>query len=102
MSASRQLESLSFSLPLPLSSRQPFSINEYGISFRPRRYGQGITNFLRGNHLGVSTLGVLQEDFLNSRFLVEVTQGLDAVHDPLVGVFVDRHGHKLRLADTDD
>ena len=57
---------------------------------------------MRGNHLGISSLGILQEDLLDSRLLAEVTQGLDAVHDPLVGVFVDGHGHKLGLANTDD
>ena len=54
------------------------------------------------NHLGVSGFGILQEDLLDSWLLAEVTQGLDTVHDPLVGVFVDGHGHKFRLADTDD
>ena len=59
-------------------------------------------NLLCSDHLGVSGLGVLQEDLLDSRLLVEITQGLNAVHDPFVGVFVDGDGHELRLTNTDD
>ena len=63
---------------------------------------EGITNLLRDDHLGVCGLGILQEDLLDDWLLAEVTQGLDAVHDPLVGVLIDWHCYKLRLANTDD
>jgi len=59
-------------------------------------------NLLGDDHLRIGGLGILQEDLLDSLLFAKVAQCLDTVHNPLVGVFVDRDGHEFRLANADD
>jgi hypothetical protein len=62
----------------------------------------GETDLLRREHLRVRRLGVVEERLLRDARDLEVAQRVDAVHDPLLRVLVDRVCHELGLPDADD
>lgn len=60
---------------------------------------------LVGDHVGVSSLGVVEEDLLERLLLLgvaDVGQRLEADGDTLLGVLVDRDARKVRLTDSNN
>jgi len=60
------------------------------------------SDLLSTKHLGVRSLGVLQENFMNGGCCLQLAECLYAVEDTLMRVLVDRYRDELGLSYADD